>query len=81
MLYAAGPTRDGHAGVEGELEYQRVVNRMARSTLGAFRPTPLGILATESGLTPAKALLDHRQARFFRQLHARPRNGQGPGKS
>lgn len=47
-----------------EGEYQRAINRMARSTLGAFRSTPQGILAAESGLTPARALLNYRQARF-----------------
>ena len=45
MLYATGLTWSGQKGVEGE--YQRAVNRMARSTLGAFRSTPQGILAVE----------------------------------
>ena len=62
MLYAAELTWGGQKGVEGE--YQRAINRMARAALGAFRSTPQGILAAESGLTPALALLDHRQARF-----------------
>ena len=41
---------------------------------------PQGILAAESGLTPARALLDHRQARFAYRLHAKPqaRDGGGP---
>ena len=51
---------------------------MARSTLGSFRSTLQGILAAESGLTPARALLDHRQARFTQRLYARPREGGGP---
>lgn len=34
--------------------------------------------STESGLTPAKALLNHHQASFARRLYARPRNGDGP---
>ena len=63
-------------GAEGE--YQRAINRMARSTLGALRSTPQGILAAESGLTPARALLDHRQASFAYRLLARPRDGGGP---
>ena len=62
MLYAAELTWSGQKGVEGE--YQRAINRMARAALGAFRSTPQGILAAGSGLTPALALLDHRQARF-----------------
>ena len=51
---------------------------MARSTLGAFRSTPQGIMAAESGLTPARALLDNRQARFSQRIYARPRGGGGP---
>ena len=38
----------------------------------------LGIIIAESGLTPARALLSHRQARFSQRLHARPRDGEGP---
>ena len=76
MLYAAELTWNGKEGVEGE--YQNAVNRMGRATLGAFRSTPLGIAAAESGLTPARALLNHRQASFARRLHARPRDGDGP---
>ena len=66
MLYAAELTWSGQKGVEGE--YQRAINRMARSALGAFRSTPQGILAVESALTPARALLEHRQARFAQRL-------------
>ena len=54
------------------------INRMGRDTLGAFRPTPLGIVAAESGHTPARARLNHRQARFAHRLHARPKDGEGP---
>ena len=39
---------------------------------------PQGILTAESGLTPARALLDHRQAKFAQRLFARPAHGQGP---
>lgn len=73
MLYATELTWNGV-----ESEYQRAINRMARSTLGAFRPTPLGILEAGSGLAPARTLLDYLQARFSQRLRARPRNGQGP---
>ena len=76
MLYAARLTWSGQKGIEGE--YQRAINRMARSTLGAFRSTPQGIIAAQSGLTPARALLDHRQARFTQRLYAPPRDGGGP---
>ena len=76
MLYGAELTWNGQKGVEGE--YQRAINRMARSTLGAFRSTPQGILAGESGHTPARPLLDYRQARFTHRLLARPQSGGGP---
>ena len=56
----------------------RAINRMGRSTLGVFRPTPLGIVAAESGHTPARALLNCRQARFAYRLHARLKDGEGP---
>ena len=75
MLYAAELTWSGRSGAEGE--YQRAINRRARSTLGALRSTPQGILAAESGLTLARALLDHRQARFAHRLLAQPRDGGG----
>ena len=76
MLYASELTWGGGKGVEGE--YQAAINRMGRATLGAFRSTPLGIVAAESGHTSARPLLDYRQARFAQRLHARPRDGEGP---
>lgn len=51
MLYVAELTWNGGVGVEGE--YQKATNRMGMSTLGVFRSTRLGIVAAESGLTPA----------------------------
>lgn len=62
MLYAAELTWNGRKGVEGK--YHRAINRKDRSTLGAFRSAPQGILAAEGGPVPARALLDLRQARF-----------------
>ena len=59
-------------------EYQMAINRMGCASSGAFRSTPRGIVAAESGFTPARALLNRRQARFAQRLHARPRNSQGP---
>ena len=53
------------------------LNRMGRASLGVRRTTLVGIVAAESGLTPARALLDHRQARFALRLMARPRGGGG----
>ena len=76
MLYAAELTWSGQRNIEGE--YQQAINRMARSTLGAFRSTPQDILAAESGLTPAKALLEYQQARFAHCLLAQLRDGGGP---
>ena len=32
----------------------------------------------EGGFTPARALLDHRRARFAQRIFARPRGEQGP---
>ena len=61
-----------------EREYQKAINQIGRSTLGVFRSTPLGIIAAESGHTPARALLNHRQAGFAQQLYTRPRDGEGP---
>ena len=76
MLYASELTWGGQKGVEGEC--QRTINRMARSALEAFRSTPQGILAAESGLTPARARLDYRQARFAQRSLARPQDEGGP---
>ena len=50
---------------------------MGRVTPGAFQSTPLGIVAAESGLTPARALLNYRQAKFTQWSHARSKDGQG----
>ena len=75
MLYAAELAWSRQKGAEGE--YQRAINRMGRSTLGSFRSTPQGIVAGESGLTPARALLNHRKTRFTQRLFARPRVGDG----
>ena len=61
-----------------EGEYQTVINRMGRATLGAFQSTPLGIVAAKSALTSARALLDHRQARSSQRFLARPADGGGP---
>lgn len=76
MLYGAELTWNGKKTVEKE--YQDAINRIGRATLGAFRSTPLGIVAAESGFTPARALLDHRQASFTRRLYARPKDGDRP---
>ena len=46
---------------------------MGRETLGVFQSTPLGTVVAKSGLAPAQALLDHRQASFAQRLLDRPR--------
>ena len=56
---------------------QTAINRMGHSTLGARSPIPRVILARESGLMPARALLNHLQARFTQLLYARLRNSDG----
>ena len=76
MLYGAELTWNVRKGVARE--YQDAISRMGKATLGAFQLTTLGIVAAESGLTPARALLDHRQASFTRRLFARPQGGEGP---
>ena len=76
LLYAAGLTWNGRSGMEGE--YQAFINRMGRATLGAFRSTPLSIVAGESGLTPARVLLDHRQTPFTQRHLARPQGHDDP---
>jgi len=47
---------------------QLLLNRPARSTLGALPTTPLGPLMRDSGLTPAAVVLDSRQQRFAARL-------------
>jgi hypothetical protein len=49
-------------------DYQLSINRMARGATGMLPFTPLGTLLAESGLTPATALLDHRQSRYAQRL-------------
>ena len=79
MIYAAELTWKGQKGVEDG--YQLAINRIGRPTLGAFGSTPRGIVAGESGLTPARALLSHHQARFTQSLYARPCDGDGRRRS
>ena len=67
MLYAAELTWRGEK-TKMESEYQLAINSMGRATTGAFRTTPLSIVMAESKLTPAKPLLDHRQAKFIQRL-------------
>ena len=47
-----------------EKDVQLLTNRMGRSSLGVRKTTPIGTITAESALSPARALLDHRQARF-----------------
>jgi len=52
-------------------DLQILLNRQARSILGALPTTPRGALMRESGLTPATVTLHSRQQRFAaRQEHA-----------
>ena len=61
MLYAAELTWRGGIGVESE--YKRATNRTSRATLGVFQSTPFEIATAESGLIPARELLNHRPPR------------------
>ena len=73
MLYASELTWNRGKGVEKE--YQLAINRMGRASLGAFRSTPRSTVVAESGFISARALLNHRRARFAQTLPARPRGG------
>ena len=52
----------------GQDDLQLLLNRQARSTLGALPTTPRGALMRDSGLTPAAVALDARQQRFVARL-------------
>lgn len=54
------------------------INRMGRATLGVFQLTPSGIVTGESGLTPARAHLNFRQARLAQRPLTRPQSQSGP---
>jgi len=49
-------------------DLQLLLNRQARSTLGALPTTPMGAHMRESVLTPAPVALDTRQQRFIARL-------------
>ena len=76
MLFASELTWNGKKGAEDQ--HELAISRMARSKLGVYQSTPRGIVMAESGSTPARALLDHRRARFAQQFLARPQGDQGP---
>ena len=48
--------------------FQRSINRMSRSSLGALPSTPVAFLQAEGGSTPARARLDRRQEAFAIRL-------------
>jgi len=67
-------------------DLQLLLNRQARSILGALPTTPRGALMRESGLTPAPVVLDSRQQRLavrladacsgkLKELHRNPASG------
>ena len=75
MLCAAEIAWNGKFGAEGE--YQRAINRKARSAPGAFR-SDSGAVAAEGSFALSRALLDHHQARSTQRLYAKPRDAQVP---
>ena len=75
MLYAQQLSWDRSRKIEREA--QVVLNRVGRASLGVRQTTPVGIVPAESGLTPARALLDHTQVRFALRLLARLQGGGG----
>ena len=74
-----GPGSHGTVAKAWEGGYQPAINYMERAALaiGAFRTTPVGIVAVESAFTPTRALLDHRRARFAQRLD-QTREGRRP---
>jgi len=67
-------------------DLQLLLNRQARSILGALPTTPRGALMRESGLTPTPVVLDSRQQRLaarvadtcsgkLKELHRNPSSG------
>ena len=58
MLYASELAWKGQRSAEDE--DQLAIDRTGRATLSTFQSTPRGIIAGESGLTPARVLLNHR---------------------
>ena len=75
LLYGAEDSWNGTKTMEKNI--QLLTNQMGRSSLGVRKTTPIGIVTAESALPPARALLDHRQARFALRLLARPQEGGG----
>ena len=71
MLYASRLTWNGGKGVGGGCRLS--INRMGQASLGAVRTKPRGILAAESGITTARALLDDDRADALRQFLGRSR--------
>ena len=61
-----------------EGEHQAAINRMGRASRGAFRSAPLGIVAAESKLAPARARFNRRWARFAQRLLPCPRGNRDP---
>jgi len=49
-------------------DLELLLNRQARSTMGALPTTPPGALMRDSGLTPAAVALDSRQQQFTARL-------------
>ena len=77
LLYTAELTWDGRKGMEGEYVlggHQPHGKRNPRH----FQSTPRRIVTAESGLTPARAFLNRRQARFTQRYLAGLRGRQGP---
>lgn len=55
---------------QGEL--QKLLNKQARAITGMYRSTPIGSLMSESGLIPARIMLDYRQRKYAHRLLTLP---------
>lgn len=58
-----------------ERAFQKIINRMARASLGVLPSTPVAFLQAEGWSLPAQARLDRRQSSFATRLASAP---QGP---
>lgn len=53
-------------------ELQKLLNKQARAITGMYQSTPIGPLMSESGLVPARMMLDYRQQKYALRLLTLP---------
>ena len=62
LMYGSEITWRGQASMRKD--FQRIINRMSRTTLGVLPSTPVAFLQAEGGSVPADARLNRRQEAF-----------------